>query len=113
MAERNEHTERMLNEPGNLFICWKQLDDGTYVALGRLMYTTGLFIGVEPISPYKRRYCFKGLLDAQAEYEATTTGDYEPTGWIARRPETPEMIEAKSGPGYDPTMFWPKRGSDD
>lgn len=91
-------TEAALNDPENLFLCWRQLDDGTYVALGRLMFTTALFIGVGPITPYKRRYCFTTLANALGEYHDLQTGDDEPVGWIARRPETAEDIDRKSRP---------------
>ena len=109
MSERNEAIERMLEHPDNRFICWRQLDDGTYVALGRLMFTVGLFIGVQAVAPYTRRYCYSDPTEANAEYLALQTGDDEPSGWIARRPETAEDKEAKSRPGYDPSLFWPKR----
>lgn len=109
MADRCEATERELNDPENRFLCWRQLDDGTYVALGRLAFTMALYIGVEQYSPYKRRYCFNSAVDAHAEYLWLTTGDDEPTGWIARRPETAEDKAAKAEPGYDPSVFWPKR----
>lgn len=108
MAERNEATERVLNDPENLYLCWRQLDDGTYVALGRLMFTTALFIGVVG-HQYARRYCYTALCDAVDAYNTLTTGDDEPTGWIARRPETAEDKAAKALPGYDPSVFWPKR----
>ncbi|WP_223518433.1 hypothetical protein [Pseudomonas sp. BF-R-21] len=108
MTSRCEATERALNDPENLYLCWRQLDDGTYVALGRLMFTTALFIGVVR-SQYKRRYCFNSAVDAHAEYLWMTTGDDEPTGWIARRPETAEDMAAKAMPNYDPSVFWPKR----
>lgn len=106
---RDEDIEQALKEPLNEFLCWRQLDDGTYVALSHLMFTVGLFIGVSATTPYKRRYCFKTLLEARAEYDALKTGDDVPSGWIARRPETPEDIEAKARPNYDPSQFWPKR----
>lgn len=102
-------TEKALNDPENRFLCWRQLDDGTYIALSRLATTIGLFVGVGPITPFKRRYCFRDMATALGEYNDMTSADYEPTGWVARRPETPEDIEAKAKPGYDVTQFWPKR----
>jgi hypothetical protein len=109
VSKRDEATEQALNDPENRFLVWRQLDDGTYVALGKLMFTMGLFIGVGPITPYKRRYCYSDPTEAHAEYLWLTTGDDVPSGWIARRPETDEDKEAKSKPGYDPSVFWPKR----
>jgi hypothetical protein len=91
-------TEAALNDPENLFICWRQLDDGTYVGVGRLMFTVAVFIGVGPITPYRRRYCFASLLGAMGAYAELQTGDDEPVGWVARRPETAEDVELKSRP---------------
>lgn len=109
MVDRRPDIEAVLSDPENRFMDWRQLADGTYVALGRLAYTVGLFIGVGPLTPYKRRYCFQDLATASAEYLAMETGADVPTGWIARRPETPEDREAKAKPGYDPSQFWPNR----
>ena len=108
-ANRDEDIERELENPDNLFKCWRRLDDGTYVALGRLAFTTGLCIGVQAVTPYKRLYYYSYPTEAHAEYLRLTTGDDVTSGWIARRPETAEDKEAKSRPGYDPSVFWPKR----
>ena len=109
MPERRPDIEAALTDPENRFMDWRQLDDGTYVALGRLAFTVAIYIGVGPITPYKRRYCFADLATASAEYLDLKTGQDEPSGWLARRPETPEDIEAKSKPNYDASQFWPKR----
>lgn len=109
MSKKDAAIEAALNNPINNFQQWRQLDDGTYVALGRLMFTIGLFIGVGAITPYRRRYCYNDPTEAHAEYRALRTGDDVPSGWIARRPETAEDVDAKSRPNYDPSMFWPKR----
>jgi len=106
--EKRPDIEAALKDPDNHFMDWRQLDDGTYIALGRLAFTVGLFIGVGPLTPYKRRYCFKDLATASHEYLAMKTGQDVPSGWIARRPELPEDLEAKSKPNYDPSQFWPK-----
>lgn len=109
MTQRDPEIEAVLDDPENRFWCWRQLDDGTYIALGRLAFTVGLFIGVQPITPYQRRYCYSEPTEAFAEYNLMKTGDDLPSGWIARRPELPEDIEAKSKPNYDASQFWPKR----
>lgn len=109
MTERNHAIERELNHPENRYLCWRQLPDGTYIALTRLAFTVGLCIGVQQYTPYTRRYCFSDLTTATAEYQALLTGDDVPSGWVARRPETAEDREAKSRPNYDPSVFWPKR----
>lgn len=107
-----KQTEDALSHPDNRYLCWRRLEDGTYIALMRLMTTVALCIGVGPITPYKKRYCFRDITVALGEYNEMKTGDDVPTGWVARRPETPEDIEAKAKPGYDPSQFWPKREAD-
>lgn len=106
---RRPDIEAVLDDPENRFICWRQLDDGTYVALSRLAFTVGLFIGVGPITPFERRYCFQSLGVALAEYNELKTGQDVPSGWVARRPETAEDKAAKAMPNYDVSQFWPKR----
>lgn len=108
-ANRDEDIERALENPENLFRCWRRLDDGTYIALGRLMFTVGLYIGVDASAQYERRYCYSDPTEAHVEYIRMKTGDDVPSGWVARRPETAEDKEAKAKPGYDPSVFWPKR----
>lgn len=98
---RDAAIEAALNEPLNMFIKWRQLDDGTYIALGRLMFTVALFVGVGAITPFKRRYCFSDATLAYAAYDDMTTGDDVPTGWIASRPETQEELDRKARPPED------------
>lgn len=107
MAERDLRIEAALLDPINNFSVWRQLDDGTYIAVGRLMFTVALFVGVGQISPYEKRYCFPSLALALEAYADMKTPDYVPSGWVARRPETQEDVEAKAMPNYDPSMFWP------
>lgn len=109
MTARDLAAEAMLDEPENRYLCWRQLEDGTYVAVMRLMFTVALCIGVGAYTAYRRRYCYEDLGTALAEYQTLQTGDDEPWGWIARRPETAEDVEAKGQPNYDPSQFWPKR----
>jgi hypothetical protein len=98
----------LLDDPFNNFTHWRQLDDGTYIAIGRLMFSVALFIDVQPITPYRKRFCFPSLDLAIAAYTDMQTPDDVPTGWIARRPETQEDVEAKAMPDYDPSVFWPE-----
>lgn len=109
MTERDPAIERALEEPLNNYSDWRQLEDGTYIAVGRLMFTVALFVGVGAVAPYRKRYCFPTLALAFDAFNDMRTPDDVPTGWIARRPETLEDIEAKAKPNYDPSMFWPKR----
>jgi hypothetical protein len=83
----------------NNYDCVRVLPDGSIAALSRLMFTTGLFLGVSRWG-YERRYCFESDAAASAALEAAQSQDDEPAGWVARRPERPEDIAAKARPGY-------------
>ncbi|MBD9674919.1 hypothetical protein IB275_30360 [Pseudomonas sp. PDM21] len=102
MPERDVYIERALNNPENRFIRWKQLDDGTYVALTDLMFTRALCIGVDAMSPYERRFCFSDKAKADEAFEQITAPDFEPDGWTARRPVQPEDYEPGGIYGYPP-----------
>lgn len=110
--KRDPYIEAALSDPDNRFMAWRQLDDGTYIALTCLITTIGLCIDVDRTG-YAQRYCFKDPTTAFGEYMDLKTRDDVPSGWVARRPELPEDIEAKAKPNYDPSQFWPKEKDDD
>ena len=60
------------------------LDDGTIVGIGDLMFTRAIYMDMNAIG-WGRRFCFEDRALADAEYAKITSGDDEPTGWIARR----------------------------
>lgn len=60
------------------------LEDGTIIGIGNLMFTRAIYMDMNTLS-WGRRFCFKDPALADAEYKKITTGDDEPTGWIARR----------------------------
>lgn len=64
------------------------LEDGTIVGLGNLMYTRAIYVNVD-LWGHEKRFCFKDRELALQQYLALKTGDDEPEGWIARRPEPP------------------------
>jgi len=64
----------------------RKLEDGTIIGLGKLMFTTALFVNMD-MTGYETRYCFKDPALAVKAFEAMKTGDDKPEGWIARRPE--------------------------
>lgn len=95
--ERCPQTEAQLNDPANRYLRWRQLADGTYIAVGELMFTRALFVGVNPWS-FERRYCFADRHLADEQFDLLQSGEDEPQGWIARRPETLEDLEKKNRP---------------
>ena len=96
-AQQDEFTQALL-KPYFGFSGAKLLADGTYVGIKHMITTVAIFIGIEPVTPFKRRYCYKEMIDCIEAYQQLQTGNDEPTGWIARRPETPEDMAAKRRP---------------
>lgn len=64
----------------------RQLEDGTWVALVPLMFTTGICINLDRTG-YERRYCFEDKDLCIREYEKLKTVNDVPSGWIAKRPK--------------------------
>lgn len=62
----------------------RELDDGTLAGIGKLLFTTAIYLDLEPLG-YSRRFCFDDPALAQAQFRALASSDTEPTGWIARR----------------------------
>ena len=62
----------------------RMLDDGTIVGIGNLMFTRAIYMDMNG-NGWGRRFCFEDRALADQEYQRITSGDDEPTGWIARR----------------------------
>lgn len=62
----------------------RQLQDGTWCCLARMMFTTALVVGVTE-SGYSHRYCYDSVHVALAELLKLTAATYEPTGYIVRK----------------------------
>lgn len=62
----------------------RQLDDGTWVGLVPLLFTTGICIGLDEIG-WEKRYCFEDKLKCIQEYDKLRTHDDIPMGWVAKR----------------------------
>jgi hypothetical protein len=64
----------------------RELPDGSFAGLARLMYTTGLCVGLSADS-WTSRYCFENEDEAISELEKLQGRDDVPTGWVAKRPQ--------------------------
>ena len=84
-ADRQDDFTQWLREEAG-YLGAKRLDDGTYLTVMRLLTTLALCFNCGAMT-WERRYCFADAAQAIAEYTAATTNDYQPTGWIATRPE--------------------------
>lgn len=62
----------------------RELPDETVVGTLELMYTRAICIGLNRWS-WEKRFCFENKELALEELAKLTTGDDEPTGYIARR----------------------------
>lgn len=60
------------------------LKDGTICAVGELMFTRALYIGLDMYG-WEKRFCFDDRERANVELRKLQTADDEPTGYIARR----------------------------
>jgi len=64
----------------------RQLEDGSWVALQRLMFTYSIVTGVT-VTGWAKRFCFEHEHEAREQMATLKGVDDEPTGWIARRPQ--------------------------
>lgn len=96
-AQQDAFTQE-LQAPDYRFMAAKVLPDGTYVGIQALLTTYAICIDITPMTAYQRRYCYLHLSDCIEAYSNLKKGDDVPTGWVARRPETLEDIEAKRRP---------------
>lgn len=83
MADRVPEIERQLENPSNGYFRWRQLEDGTYVAMIKLMFTTAIVTDVDYCG-YANRFCFDNVELAHSEFDRLVDRDSEPVGWIAR-----------------------------
>jgi hypothetical protein len=83
-AQPRPEVEAQLNNPANRYLCWRQLEDGTYVAMIPLIFTVAIVTDVDPYG-YARRYCYNNPALAMSEFRALVDQDSEPVGWIATR----------------------------
>lgn len=88
------------------YLAARVLPDGTVAGVQSMLTTTALFLGCTPMG-YDMRYCFKGRHLAMQRFDNLQSENDVPEGWLARRPETLEDLQAKARPGYlggDPAL---------
>ena len=69
------------------FYAPRWLPSGEWAALQRLMFTTGLFVGVDHPLGYRTRWCYEHATDAEAAI-SEWDGNGDPPGlWIKQKPE--------------------------
>ena len=64
----------------------RELDDGTIIGIGRLIFTTAIYVDMNEWG-YSSRFCFDNEAKAVEQYLRFKTGDDIPEGFIAQRPE--------------------------
>ena len=68
------------------------LEDGTIIGIGRLMFTRAIYVNLN-LWGFEKRFCFEDPELAMVEFLKMQSGDDEPEGWIARRPEPPGFYD--------------------
>jgi hypothetical protein len=76
--------EAMLLDPRNEYLRWRQLTDGTYVAMIKLLFTVAIVIDVDEFG-FAKRFCFDNPRLALEQFHVLSDQDSEPIGWVARR----------------------------
>lgn len=64
----------------------RRLPDGRWIALQRMLYTTGLFV-LEVPEFYRTRYCYERWTDAEAALQVWDGSGDPPGPWIKQKPE--------------------------
>lgn len=81
----------------NLFIAWRQLPGGEWIALFPLMFTLSVCMDVTYSSPYAYRWCFEDPAEAWYFFENATEYDEVPTKRESLRGHryrtTPKLLE--------------------
>lgn len=62
----------------------RELADGTVAGMGRLLFTTAIYLGMDETG-WEFRFCYKDHQLARAEFAKLTSADDVPAGWVARR----------------------------
>lgn len=69
------------------YYCPKRLDDGRWIAVQPMLFTTGLFVIDADLLSWTTRFCYEKSADAIAAVE-TWDGQGDPPGpWIKQKPE--------------------------
>lgn len=62
----------------------RQLPDGAWVAIARMIYTTAIVVDIDLLC-YDHRFCFEHRADAEREILRMSAVDDEPAGYIKRK----------------------------
>lgn len=62
----------------------RKLEDGNFIGLGKLIFTTAIYVDLDAIG-YDKRFCFKDPEKAVCEFNRMKSVDDELEGYIAKR----------------------------
>ena len=62
----------------NNFLAFRQLPNGEWIGMMRLMFTMSVCMDITPMSPYAYRWCFEDPMEAIGFYENATEFDEVP-----------------------------------
>lgn len=74
----------VLEADGYLFV--RQLPTGEWAGLMRMLYTTGLYVGLDETS-WKTRFCYENAPDALIALQAWDGEGFPPGYWVKQKPE--------------------------
>jgi hypothetical protein len=77
-------TEELLTELREQYLDARELPDGSIAALGELLFTRAVYVGVDRYG-WARRYCFENRHQAMMEYLKLQGEDDVPQGFTAQR----------------------------
>lgn len=83
-ATWHEQPESYLAEQGYSFV--RKLPTGEWAGLQRMVFTTGLFIGLDEFG-WRTRFCFEDSGQAMAALAVWNGEGFPPGYWIKQKPE--------------------------
>lgn len=66
------------------YVAARQLPDGRWIALMSMLYTTGLFVNIDPVG-YSYRYCYEHAGEAFADFIIWDGSNDPPGPWVKRK----------------------------
>ena len=69
------------------YYCARRLDDGRWIAVSPMVFTTGLFVITPDLLSWTTRFCYERSVDAIAAVEAWDGQGDPPGPWVKQKPE--------------------------
>lgn len=83
-ARERDDAQQVVDAIKDDYMAVRVLPDGSVAAIGKLVYTTALFLDCD-LAGYSHRFCFEDEATAWARFNALQSANDNPPGYIARR----------------------------